>query len=158
MTHDQAARRASSPPPSRPIPAAERKPKNIILFVADGLRAAAVSPERAPTFAKVRDTGVNFSNSHSLCPTITTANAAVIATGHFIGDTGDFGNTHTPAFPVAAAAAPSRRSSRTTRAHRAEPASRRQLRRERIADAGARARRAISPPRSARSGRSASTT
>src|ERR1051325_60944 len=68
-------------------------PQNIIRFVADGLRAAAVSPERAPTFAKIRDTGVNFSNSHSLFPTITTANASVIATGHLQGDTGDFGNT-----------------------------------------------------------------
>ena len=53
--------------------------QNIVLFVADGLRAAAVSPERAPTFAGVRDRGVNFSNSHSLFPTITTANASVIA-------------------------------------------------------------------------------
>ncbi|HKS64635.1 MAG TPA: alkaline phosphatase family protein [Xanthobacteraceae bacterium] len=78
--------------------------QNIILFVADGLRAAAVSPERAPAFAKLRDTGVNFANSHSLFPTITTVNAAVIATGHFIGDTGDFGNTQYTGFPVAAAA------------------------------------------------------
>lgn len=76
---------------------------NIVLFVADGLRAAAVSPERAPTFAKVRDTGVNFANSHSLFPTITTANASVIATGHFQGDTGDFGNTFYTRFPVASA-------------------------------------------------------
>ena len=78
-------------------------PQNIILFVADGLRAAAVTPERAPTFAKVRDTGVNFANSHSVFPTITTANASVIATGHFQGDTGDFGNTQYTGFPVAAA-------------------------------------------------------
>ncbi|MEA2875419.1 MAG: hypothetical protein QOF14_615 [Hyphomicrobiales bacterium] len=77
--------------------------QNIIVFVADGLRAAAVSPERAPAFAKVRDTGVNFANSHSLFPTITTVNAAVIATGHLIGDTGDFGNTQYTGFPVVAA-------------------------------------------------------
>jgi predicted AlkP superfamily pyrophosphatase or phosphodiesterase len=63
----------------------EKTPPNIVLFVADGLRAAAVSPERAPTFAKVRDTGVNFANSHSVFPTITTANASVIATGHPTG-------------------------------------------------------------------------
>src|SRR6185436_13727268 len=67
--------------------------QNVILFAADGLRAAAVTPERAPAFAQVRDTGVNFSNSHSVYPTITTANASVIATGHLVGDTGDFGNT-----------------------------------------------------------------
>ncbi|MET0867020.1 MAG: alkaline phosphatase family protein, partial [Pseudorhodoplanes sp.] len=78
--------------------------QNVILFVADGLRAAAVTPERAPTFARVRDTGVNFSNSHSLYPTITTTNASVIATGHLVGDTGDFGNTFYTGFPVASAA------------------------------------------------------
>src|ERR1044071_1860296 len=77
--------------------------QNVILFVADGLRAAAVTPERAPTFARIRDTGVNFSNSHSVYPTITTANASVIATGHLIGDTGDFGNVIYTGFPVASA-------------------------------------------------------
>ena len=83
--------------------------QNVILFVADGLRAAAVTPERAPTFARVRDTGVNFSNSHSVFPTITTTNASVIASGHLVGDTGDFGNTFYTGFPVASL------SSRTTR-------------------------------------------
>ena len=78
--------------------------QNVILFVADGLRAAAVTPDRAPTFARVRDTGVNFSNSHSVFPTITTSNASIIATGHLIGDTGDFGNTFYTGFPVASAA------------------------------------------------------
>jgi hypothetical protein len=77
--------------------------QNIVVFVADGLRAAAVSPERAPTFARLRDSGVNFANSHALWPTITTVNAAVIATGHLVGDTGDFGNTQYTGFPVAAA-------------------------------------------------------
>ena len=33
-----------------PLPAFAQQ--NIIVFVADGLRAAAVSPERAPTFAR----------------------------------------------------------------------------------------------------------
>jgi hypothetical protein len=77
--------------------------QNIILFVADGLRAAAVTPERTPTFAGIRDKGVNFSNSHSIYPTITTSNASVIATGHLIGDTGDFGNVFYTGFPVASA-------------------------------------------------------
>ena len=83
--------------------------QNIIVFVADGLRAAAVSPERAPTFAKVRDTGVNFANSHSLWPTITTVNAAVIATGHLVGDTGDSGIPSTRVFQSQPPPAPSRR-------------------------------------------------
>jgi hypothetical protein len=77
--------------------------QNVILFVADGLRAAAVTPERAPTFSRIRDTGVNFSNPHAVFPTITTSNASVIATGHLIGDTGDFGNVFYTGFPVASA-------------------------------------------------------
>jgi len=85
-------------------PFAAQAQQNVIVFVADGLRAAAVTPERAPTFAKVRDTGVNFSNSHSLFPTVTTSNGSAIATGHFLGDTGDFGNYIYAGFPVASAA------------------------------------------------------
>ena len=78
---------------------AQRKsPPNIILFVADGLRAAAVSPERAPTFARIRDTGVNFANSHSVLPTITTANASVIATGHLAATPATSATRNTPAF------------------------------------------------------------
>lgn len=79
-----------------------KPPPNVILFVADGLRAAAVTPERAPTFAKLRDTGVQFTNSHSVFPTITTTNASVIASGHLIGDTGDFGNVLYTGFPTKA--------------------------------------------------------
>src|SRR6185312_8738886 len=47
--------------------------------------------------------GVNFANSHSLFPTFTTANASALATGHKLGDTGDFSNTIYTGFPVAAA-------------------------------------------------------
>jgi arylsulfatase A-like enzyme len=69
-----------------------RRPHNVILFVADGLRSGIVTPQTAPELAAVRDEGVDFHNSHSLYPTITTPNASAIATGHRIGDTGDFGN------------------------------------------------------------------
>ena len=68
-------------------------PHNLILFVPDGLRALKVTPETAPAMADVRDKGVNFRNSHSLFPTFTTANASAMATGHYLGDTGDFSNT-----------------------------------------------------------------
>ncbi len=67
--------------------------RNVVIFVADGLRSHAVTPETAPALAAVRDQGVDFANSHSLYPTITTPNASAIATGHLLGDTGDFGNT-----------------------------------------------------------------
>ena len=68
-------------------------PHNVILFVPDGLRALKVTPETAPAMAELRDKGVNFKNPHSLFPTFTTANASAMATGHFLGDTGDFSNT-----------------------------------------------------------------
>src|SRR5262249_10196330 len=40
----------------------------------------------------IRDKGVNFANPHSVFPTFTTANASAMATGHQLGDTGDFSN------------------------------------------------------------------
>ena len=67
--------------------------RNLVIFVADGLRAHSVTPETAPALAAVRAQGVDFRNSHSLYPTVTTPNASAIATGHLLGDTGDFGNT-----------------------------------------------------------------
>ena len=68
-------------------------PHNLILFVPDGLRALKVTAETAPAMAAVRDKGVNFKNPHSMFPTFTTANASSMATGHYLGDTGDFSNT-----------------------------------------------------------------
>src|SRR4051812_3971891 len=69
------------------------KPPNLVLFVPDGLRAPIVAASTAPTLARLRDEGVNFRNSHSLYPTFTTANASALATGHLLGDTGDWANT-----------------------------------------------------------------
>jgi arylsulfatase A-like enzyme len=76
-------------------------PRNLILFVPDGLRGRIVTPQTAPAMAEVRDNGVNFKNSHSLFPTFTTANASAMATGHYLGDTGDFSNTIYTGYPVA---------------------------------------------------------
>ena len=70
----------------------QAEPHNVILFVADGLRSEIVTPETAPALAAVRDQGVDFANSHSVFPTVTTVNASALATGHLPGDTGDFGN------------------------------------------------------------------
>jgi len=72
---------------------AEDKPHNVLIFVADGLRYVSVTPKSAPTLWRIKSEGVDFTNSHSLYPTITTVNASAIATGHYIGDTGNFGNT-----------------------------------------------------------------
>lgn len=68
-------------------------PRNLILFVPDGLRALKVTPETAPAMAVLRDRGVNFRNSHSLFPTFTMANASGMASGHYLGDTGIFSNS-----------------------------------------------------------------
>ena len=65
---------------------------NVILFVADGLRSQIVTPQTAPALAALRAEGVDFQNSHAVFPTVTTVNASAMATGHYIGDTGDFGN------------------------------------------------------------------
>src|SRR3569623_1340558 len=79
------------------------KPHNIIIFVADGLRYGSVEPNNMPNMYKLKSEGVDFTNSHSLFPTITTVNASAIATGHYIGDTGDFGNTLHTGVPMQSA-------------------------------------------------------
>jgi arylsulfatase A-like enzyme len=43
---------------------------------------------------------VDFTNSHAIYPTLTTANASAIATGHYLGDTGDYANTLSFGFPI----------------------------------------------------------
>src|SRR3954452_10891095 len=68
-------------------------PRNLILFILDGLRGRIVTPQTAPAMAEVRDKGVHFKNSHSLFPTFTMANGSSIASGHYLGDTGTFSNT-----------------------------------------------------------------
>src|SRR5581483_1426326 len=83
------------------VPAAlAEPPHNVILFVPDGLRALMVDERTAPSMAAVRDQGVNFRNPHSLFPTFTTPNASAMATGHYLGDTGDFSNTIYTGIPI----------------------------------------------------------
>ncbi|MDE1161637.1 MAG: alkaline phosphatase family protein [Acidobacteriaceae bacterium] len=89
-------------------PAAKpRAHHNVIIFVADGLRRGSVTPTAMPTFYKVRTEGTDFENSHSVFPTFTTANASTIATGHGLGDTGDFSNTLYPGAYLSPMALPS---------------------------------------------------
>jgi arylsulfatase A-like enzyme len=82
-----------------PAAAADR-PHNVVLFIPDGLRGMIVDHKTAPTMAALRDQGVSFKNSHSLFPTFTTANASAMATGHYLGDTGDFSNMIYVGYPV----------------------------------------------------------
>jgi arylsulfatase A-like enzyme len=72
---------------------ARTRTRNVVLFVADGLRPLSLNPTDAPTLVRLQHDGVFFANSHSLYPTVTTANASALATGHQLGDTGDFANT-----------------------------------------------------------------
>src|SRR3954453_12996062 len=81
--------------------AQDNAPRNLILFVPDGLRGRIVTPQTAPAIAEVRDKGVNFRNPHSLFPTFTMANGSAMATGHYLGDTGTFSNTIYTGYPVA---------------------------------------------------------
>src|ERR1700676_2304156 len=83
---------AQAPPPA--------PPHNVVLFVADGLRFRMVDDQTAPTMAAIARDGVSLRNGHSLFPTFTTANASAMATGHMLGDTGDFSNTIYAGFEV----------------------------------------------------------
>jgi hypothetical protein len=75
--------------------------RNVVLFVPDGLRAAAVNERDAPTMSDVRRRGVAFANAIAVFPTFTMVNAAAFATGHAPGDSGVFGNTVLAPDPVA---------------------------------------------------------
>ena len=79
---------------------AQPRPRNVVLFVADGLRAGMVTPQNAPAMDRLMKAGVRFTNTHSLFPTFTMPNATAMATGHMLGDTGEFGNTIYTAFQV----------------------------------------------------------
>ncbi|HSM85745.1 MAG TPA: alkaline phosphatase family protein, partial [Candidatus Limnocylindrales bacterium] len=56
------------------------------------MRHESVTADNSPAMFSLRRQGVDFANSHSIYPTFTTPNASVFATGHLLGDTGDFGN------------------------------------------------------------------
>jgi Type I phosphodiesterase / nucleotide pyrophosphatase len=83
------------------VPGLSQHPShNLVLFVADGLRPGMVNDQTAPALAALMKNGVHFTNTHSMFPTITTVNAASMATGHKVGDTGNFGNWMYVGFPV----------------------------------------------------------
>jgi arylsulfatase A-like enzyme len=81
-------------------PQNSRPRRNVILFVADGLRAGSVNATDTPALWSIRQQGVNFTNSHSMFPTFTMANASAISTGHGFGDTGVFSNVIWTGYPT----------------------------------------------------------
>jgi hypothetical protein len=80
------------------------QPRNIVLFIADGLRFCMVDDNTAPTVAAMARQGVTLHNGHALFPTFTMANASGMATGHMLGDTGTYSNTIYTGFEVPGAA------------------------------------------------------
>ena len=81
--------------PGQESPAPRR---NVLIFVADGLRHGSVNEQDTPALWRVRTQGVHFENSHAVFPTFTMANSSAIATGHGLGDTGNYSNTIWPGF------------------------------------------------------------
>ena len=86
--------------PGAPVQAVTPGARNVIIFIADGLRHDSVTAQDAPTLLAARVHGVHFINSHALFPTLTMANAAALATAHGIGDTGIFSNTEYVGFGI----------------------------------------------------------
>jgi hypothetical protein len=82
-----------------PRPSGENR-RNVIIFVADGLRAGSVNATDAPTILSIRQKGVEFANSHAVFPTFTMPNGSAIATGHYLGDTGTFSNYVYSGYPI----------------------------------------------------------
>ena len=72
-------------------PSVAAEQRNIVIFVADGMRYGSVTPENTPNMYRLKTEGVDFQNSHSIFPTVTTAHASTIATGHYLGAPGHFG-------------------------------------------------------------------
>ena len=64
----------------------------VIVFVVDGLRPDAITASDTPTLCRLRAGGVEFTNSHAVCPTVTRVNAATLATGGQPGTHGIVGN------------------------------------------------------------------
>jgi hypothetical protein len=70
---------------------AGRATLNLVL-VLDGLRPDAITPEETPNLWRLRQEGVNFTNSHAVFPTVTRVNATAIATGSYPDRNGILGN------------------------------------------------------------------
>jgi arylsulfatase A-like enzyme len=67
-------------------------PRFVIVFVVDGLRPDAITPEDTPTLFRLKTEGVDFTHSHAVFPTVTRVNAAALATGTQPGTNGIVGN------------------------------------------------------------------
>ncbi len=71
---------------------ATRRGRIVIVMVWDGLRPDLVTARDTPNLFSMARDGVRFDRHHSLYPTLTMANSAVLATGARPGETGILGN------------------------------------------------------------------
>src|SRR6266852_2992696 len=76
-----------------PLPASAGRATLNIVLVLDGLRPDAITPAETPNLWRLRQEGVNFTNSHSVFPTVTRVNATAIGTGTLPGRNGVVGNS-----------------------------------------------------------------
>ena len=63
-----------------------------IVFVLDGLRPDAINAADTPVLFKLQTEGVNFTNSHSIFPTVTRVNATALGTGMYPARNGIMSN------------------------------------------------------------------
>ena len=75
------------------VPASAGRATLNIVLVLDGLRPDAITPEDTPNLWRLRQEGVNFTNSHSVFPTVTRVNATAIGTGTLPDRNGVVGNS-----------------------------------------------------------------
>ncbi len=55
----------------------------VAIFVVDGLRPDSINERDTPTIARLRREGAEYTNSHSIFPTVTRLNAATLVTGTY---------------------------------------------------------------------------
>lgn len=67
--------------------------KLTLVIVLDGMRPDLFNPTDTPNLYKLRETGVNFINGHSVFPTVTRVNSPSIATGMYPQHAGIIGNS-----------------------------------------------------------------
>jgi predicted AlkP superfamily pyrophosphatase or phosphodiesterase len=63
-----------------------------LVFVLDGLRPDSITAGQTPNLFRLRRRGVTFPHSHSMVPTVTRVNSAVLGTGNLPGHNGIVGN------------------------------------------------------------------
>jgi predicted AlkP superfamily pyrophosphatase or phosphodiesterase len=67
-------------------------PHLVLVVVVDGLRPDSINADDTPTIARLKDSGVEFLNSHSVFPTVTRVNTAALVTGSYPDAAGIVGN------------------------------------------------------------------